>query len=94
MLDYTNMGVGTVNLNVYISYNILPFGFYVDYPLTLCFAVKNLVYFLSNIKNKLVSERNFHIFKGMSNATETSRWHIPTFLNTRSVAHVLNPLVW
>ena len=45
MLDYTNMGVGTVNLNVYISYNILPFGFYADYPLTLCFAVKNLVYF-------------------------------------------------
>ena len=74
MLDYTNMGVGTVNLNVYISYNILPFSFYVDHPLTLCFAVKTLVYFLSNIKNKLVSEGNFHIFKGMSNATETSRW--------------------
>ena len=59
MLDYTNMGVGTVNLNIYISYNNLPFGFYVDYPLTLCFAIKNVVYFLSNIKNKLLSEMKF-----------------------------------
>ena len=52
-------GVGTVNLNIYTSYNILSFGFYVDYPLTLFFAVKTLVYFVSNIKNKLVSERKF-----------------------------------
>lgn len=51
--------VGTVNLNIYISYNILPFGFYVDYPLTVCFAVNNLVYFVSNTKNRLVSERKF-----------------------------------
>ena len=83
-------GLGKVNLNIYISYNILPFGFYMDYPLTLCFAVKNLVQFLSKIKNELVSEGNFHIYKGMSNATETSSWPHTNFLNTRSVAHVLS----
>jgi len=87
-------GVGTVNLNIYISYNNLPFGFYVDYPLTLCFAIKNVVYFLSNIKNKLLSEMKFSRIQRHLQCSETSRWPHTNFLNTRSVAHVLNPLVW